>query len=133
MAKRAFISTAMKPAHLRAVRALGYTLTLGDPVAWWDFSSIIASRLTVDERTALAFMALKSLDNEAAHLVAEAAIDRGAGFPPPPLTSALAEAAFWSDMANPEEREAYCLAAFRAMPRGRQAAFLDFARVGQAA
>jgi len=133
MSKKPSFSTLMKPAHLKTVRALGYTLTLGDQAAWWGMVPILMARLTVEERACLAFMALKSLDDETGHMTAEAALDRGAGFPLPPLVNFMDEAAFWADMADPEEREAYCLATFQAMPRGRQAAFLDFVQGRQAA
>jgi hypothetical protein len=43
------------------------------------------------------------------------------------------EAAYWADIASPEELEAYCLATFQAMQRGRRAAFLDHVQGRQAA
>lgn len=82
-------------------------------------------RLSREERVALAFSAMKSLDRNDAILTVEAAIDEGAGPPIPPLFSFIDEAAFWADMAHPEELEAYCLACFNAMSRTRQVAFLD--------
>lgn len=126
MSKKPSFFTLMKPAHLKTVRALGYTLTLGDQVAWWGMVSILMARLTVEERSCLTFMALKSLDDENGYMTAEAALDRGAGIPLPPLVNFMDEAAFWADMAAPEEREAYCLSTFQAMPPARQAAFLDY-------
>lgn len=125
MSKKASYSAYMKPAHLKAVRALGYTLTLGDPAAWWDLSSILAGRLTLSERAALAFMVLKALDDEAAQMVAEAALDGAVGAPLPPLANYMQDAGFWADMAAPDEVEAYCLATFNRMQPGRQMAFLD--------
>lgn len=133
MSKKPSFSNLMKPAHLKAVRALGYTLTLGDQAAWWGLVPVLMARLTVEERAALAFMALKSLDRDDATMTAEAALCAGAGQPQAPLFGFMDQAAFWADMADPEELEAYCLASFNAMPRGRQAAFLDHVQGRQAA
>lgn len=93
---------------------------------WVDIVSELLVRLTVQERAALAFMALTSLDLETAFLTADTALHRGAGAPLAPLFSFMDEAAFWADMAEPEELEAYCLASFNRMATGRQAAFLDY-------
>jgi hypothetical protein len=122
--KKSF-STLMQRPHLQVVRMLGYVLTLGTQDAWWGLVPVLMARLTVEERAALAFMGLKALDRDDAMMTAEAALCAGAGQPQAPLFSFMAEAAFWADMADPEELEAYCLASFNAMPRGRQVAFLD--------
>ena len=84
-------------------------------------------------RAALAFMGLKALDRGDAMMTAEAALCAGAGQPHAPLFGFMDQAAFWADMVDPEELEAYCLASFNAMPRGRQAAFLDHVQGRQAA
>ena len=68
------ISIYGKDAHKRASRMLGYALTIGDFPAWEAASAIWAARLTVQERIALAFMALGSLDDDDAQMTAEAAL-----------------------------------------------------------
>lgn len=133
MSKKASLSTLMHRPHLKVVRMLGYVLTLGTQDAWWGLVPVLVSRLTVEERAALAFMSLKSLDTETACMTADTALNRGAGQPQAPLFGFMDQAAFWADMADPEELEAYCLASFNAMPRGRQAAFLDHVQGRQAA
>jgi hypothetical protein len=68
------ISLYGKDAHKRASKMLGYALTVGDFPAWEAASAIWAARLTVQERIALAFMALGSLDDDNAQMAAEAAL-----------------------------------------------------------
>jgi hypothetical protein len=122
---RTAMSKSAPDRHKRAARVLGYCLTLDTVDAWWCFAAVIEAQLTVKERTALAFMALNSLDADTAAQVAQANLGDGAGQPIPPLFDYLDEAAFWADMAFPSELEAYCLAAFNRMAPKRQAAFLD--------
>ncbi|WP_411974354.1 hypothetical protein [Sulfitobacter faviae] len=113
--------------HIESVsRSLGYCLQLDDLDAWLGLASILRARLNVRERAALAYVALRALPTHHAQSAAEAAVAVGAGQPIAPLFNYMDEAAFWADMAAPDEREAYCLASFKAMPYERQAAFLDF-------
>lgn len=125
MTKKTTFSALMHRPHLKVVRMLGYVLTLGTQDAWWALVPVLMARLTVEERACLAFMAFKSLDRDTATMTAEAALDTGAGQPQAPLFGFMDQAAFWADMAESEELEAYCLASFNAMQRDRQAAFLD--------
>lgn len=125
MTNNTSFSALMKRPHLKVVRTLGYVLTLGTQDAWWGLFPVLMARLTVEERACLAFMALKALDRDDAVLTAEAALCAGAGQPQAPLFGFMDQGAFWADMAEPEELEAYCLASFNAMQRDRQAAFLD--------
>ncbi|MHC9235910.1 hypothetical protein ACX9MO_09700 [Pseudooceanicola sp. 502str34] len=118
-------SEQMRPAHLSTVKALGYALTLGDSSAWWGLVPVFAARLTREERAHLAFMVLKSLDPEASCATAAAA-GIGIGHPLPPLLGVMDDATRWATWASPAELDAYCLACFKAMRPGRQAAFLDY-------
>ncbi len=108
-------------------------LSIGTQDAWWEFVPAVLAKLTPYECASLAFMALEALNADIAVQVAEAALLRGAGQPVAPLLNHMDEAAFWADMAEPEEVEAYCLASFKAMPSYRQSAFLDFVQGRQAA
>ncbi|MDF3353697.1 hypothetical protein HKX17_07595 [Sulfitobacter sp. KE34] len=101
-------------------------MTLDDTDAWIALGTILRARLSMRQRLALAYVALRALPAHHARSAAEAAISAGAGQPIAPLFNHMDEAAFWADMAAPDEREAYCLASFKAMPHERQAAFLDF-------
>lgn len=86
---------------------------------------VLAARLTVQERQLLAYAVNLSLEPEyadgafcAAHVLA--------GPPISYLFSVMEEAAFWADMAAPEELDAYCLASFERMAPERQTAFLEY-------
>ncbi|MEM1150774.1 MAG: hypothetical protein AAGI03_09475, partial [Pseudomonadota bacterium] len=63
-----------KDPHKRTARMLGYVLTLGTHDAWFGFRTVVQQRLTIEERTCLAFMALKALPHDDALKTAEAAI-----------------------------------------------------------
>ncbi|UWR33735.1 hypothetical protein K3759_01160 [Sulfitobacter sp. W027] len=118
-------------------RSLGYCMLLDNLDAWLGLACILRARLSPTERAALAYVALKALSLENAQAVADAALGDAvpstAGQPVAPLFNHMDEAAFWADMAAPDEREAYCLASFKAMPYERQSAFLDFVQGRQAA
>lgn len=118
-------------------RSLGYCLLLDDLDAWLGLGCILRARLSTTERAALAYVALKALPPQQAQAVGDAALGNAmlstAGQPIAPLFNHMDEAAFWADIATPDEREAYCLASFKAMPYARQAAFLDFVQGRRAA
>lgn len=67
--------SAIEQKNKRAGRALVCALTLGDFDAWFAASAIWATRLSISDRAALAFMALKALNKDDACRVARAAID----------------------------------------------------------
>lgn len=117
----------------KVARCVGYAAWLDSPDAWLGLPVILAARLEPHQRAALAHAALRSLSDEHAATVCDAVLPGDAGQPIAPLFNHMDEAAFWADMAAPEELEAYCLASFNAMPRPRQAAFLDFVQGRQAA
>ena len=105
---------------------IGQVLALGTPEAMWELVPVFMRRLSVVDRSQLAFIALHSLDPDMALETSQAALDRGAGWPIPPLFSFSDQAAFWADMAHPTEIEAYALASFKRMATDRQRAFLKF-------
>lgn len=113
----------MKPAHKRMSRILGYTLTLGDADAWTGFTSLASARMTNEERAALALASLLSLDSsEQVEAVAETALSH-AGSPLPPFLSPMDDARWWASLASLNERKAYALAAYEALPLKEQMAF----------
>ncbi|SFF17101.1 hypothetical protein SAMN04488523_1257 [Sulfitobacter brevis] len=119
----------------RVSRSLGYCLLLDDLDAWLGLTTILRARLSSTERAALAYVGLKALPPHEAQRAAEAALGAttAAGHPIAALLNHIDEAAFWADMATPDEHEAYCLASFKAMPNERQSAFLNFVQGRQAA
>lgn len=133
MSKSTSFSGLMDRRHLKVVRTIGYVLTIGTQDAWWGLVPVLEARLTVHERAALAFTGLKALDREAALITASAALSTGAGQPNAPLFSYMDQAAFWADMADPVELDAYALACFNRMTPSRQSAFLEFIKEGAVA
>ncbi|SEK08211.1 hypothetical protein MAA5396_04767 [Marinovum algicola] len=71
---RSAMSRWAKPQHKAAARMMGYCLTLGTSGGWVGFSQWAKVRLAPEERAALAFMALRSLDHETACMTADAAL-----------------------------------------------------------
>ena len=117
----------------RTCRAIGYAAWLNQSEHWAGLSTVLAARLSVEQRAALAFSAIRSLDEEIGQQVAIAALPNTNGSPLQPLFSHMDEAAFWADMAEPDELEAYCLACFNRMSAVRQSDFLSFAARKEAA
>lgn len=136
MSERSFSDT-ISPAHLSAVRGLGYSLTIGtgpgsEPF-WRGLTTILRAQLTREERGALAVVVLRALDHDDAVDASMTALDTGAGQPIAPFLSHMDEAAYWADLAEPDELEAYLLAAFNRMSPRRRADFLDHVQGRQAA
>lgn len=122
------------PRNIKSVaRCVGYAAWLDTPDTWLGLPVVLEARLEPRQRAALAYAALRTLTPEQVADVANTVLPDSAGMPIAPLFNHMDEAAFWADMAAPEELEAYCLATFKAMPRVRQAAFLDFVQGRQAA
>ena len=74
MSSRASFSRQMHRPHLDTIRALGYTLTLGDQLAWSGFSAVMAQNLTDEEIASIAYWALCRLDDDTAYLTASVAL-----------------------------------------------------------
>lgn len=71
--------------------------------------------MSVEERTALAWAPLKSLDTpEQVELVTTAVLSH-AGFPLPAFLTPMSSARFWASVASRTEHKAYALAAYGAM------------------
>lgn len=113
--------------HQRVAKAFGDTLVLGTPSAWLGLVPVLCARMTPSERQALAFASLWSLNPADAQDAVQAAQKdaRGCGWPIAPLISFMDDAAFWADMAEPDEIKAYCLACYDRMAQQDQAAFLN--------
>ena len=104
-------------------RMIGYTLTLGDADAWAGFTTVARARLTIEERAALAWAALRSLDTpEQSERVAESVLSFG-DYPLPTFLNPMNDARWWASFASPKERKAYALAAYEAMSTKDQMAF----------
>lgn len=116
----------------RVCRCLGYVLLLGTPDAWQGLQVVLSVRLSSACRILLAANVLATLNRDDA-IEAFGAAHTSTCAPIPPFLGVMDEAAFWADMAAPEELEAYSLACFNRMPQARQDAFLEFVRRRDAA
>lgn len=102
---------------------LGYALTLGDADAWAEFATIARARLTAEERAALAWAVLRSMDTpDQAEMVTEAVL-KFADQPPMRNERAVDDARWWASCASLQERKAYALAAYEALSPRDQMAF----------
>ena len=100
---------------------IGYVLTLGGD-HWFGLRVILRAKLSEQERAALAYQALTSLDPENADAVAQAAL-QPIGTPLPPFLGGMADARMWANSATKTELKALALAAYDAMPFVDQCAF----------
>lgn len=114
------------PAHKSVARMVGYALSLGDLDNWAEAAAVLEARLAPQERAALAWAAIRSLDADSAEKVARYYL-RGAGMPAPTLFDAKDEAALWAVAATPRELRAYAGAAFRQMRPTDRRTFLKWA------
>ena len=115
-----------KDRHKRAAKALGYALTLDSESGWHALSMILTARLSREERAALAFAALCSLDDDAGRITADFAIAEDAGPPLGGLADVVQDAQLWASVSSPRELDAYAVACVRAMRPDRRRAFSRF-------
>jgi hypothetical protein len=115
----------MRPGYQSVAKSIGYALTLEHPDAWQGLPVILRARLDERERGMMAYTSLRAMDADNAAAVARAFLG-GSGMPGAPLFNHMDEAAFWADMAEPAELDAYALASFNRMAPARQTAFLNF-------
>lgn len=102
---------------------LGFALTLGEADAWSGFASVAITRLSIEERAALAWAALRSLDApDQAEAVSEAVL-KFSGYPLPTFLNPMSDARHWASLASLRERKAYALAAYEALPQRDRLAF----------
>ena len=119
-----------KHRHKAVARTLVYALTLADADSYAALSDVIVMRLPPEERVGLAWATHKALEADEAEMLFDCT---GAGMPGLPMEDKMEEAAFWADMAEPEELRAYCLATFKRMSSEDQAEFLAYVQERKAA
>jgi hypothetical protein len=117
----------------RVSRSIGYALWLGGVNPWHGVSVVLTSTASRDQKKALAWAVLRALTREDIGEVVASVLPEGVGQPIAPLFNHMDEAAFWADMAEQDERDAYMLAAFMRSPADRQVAFLEFVQGRKAA
>ncbi len=118
----------------RASRSFGYALWLDDADSWHGLSIVLSARLTLEQRGALAWAALRALPDQTADCVCQ---DRAtiAGCPVPSFDpDTIMEDATWhASVSSPMERKAYSAAHFQAMDLSDRVAFLSWANEVKAA
>ncbi len=79
--------------------------------AFWGLALVLRAKLSPSERQGLAWAALMACDDAEAERIAEAVLEpqESAGWPLPPFDGVLEEAAFWADLASPDELRAYAM------------------------
>ncbi|SLN20108.1 hypothetical protein ROJ8625_00715 [Roseivivax jejudonensis] len=132
MTEQRSLSKLMRREHLGVTKMLGYTLTLGDYEDWARFSDFLAARASDEVRAALAWAALRSLEEPLAEAVAATVLGSSDG-PLPAFLDPMSDARFWASVASRRELKAYASAAFEALCIRDQSAFLDHFGEGRAA
>ena len=122
MAEKTRSLAEMDDAHRRVGRYVSVSLIVGEAQHWIYLKTILRGLLTPRERAALAFAAMRSLDENDRIKVAITSIPEWAEFGSPlPTFLHIADGAkCWAANASPKEIEAYLLACFNAIQRHRQ-------------
>ena len=111
--------------HRRTCLMLGLCLLAGDSDIWVKAPVVWSARLTAEERAALAFSVLRSLDPDQIQHVFDAVFSRF-NLPPPPFLNPSTEASDWAAWADHEYVSAMAVACFNEMPPALQAEFRGF-------
>ncbi|MEM8617788.1 MAG: hypothetical protein AAGF20_12755 [Pseudomonadota bacterium] len=123
-----YIRQAMPDQYRRVARMVGLCLFSGRSVDnWHGLSVVLTARLEPEERALLGWSVLRSLTPGQAVDVLNTVLPMRAGQPIAAFNDPADEAAFWTQVANPDELDAYAVAIFLAMSAVKQRAFLDFA------
>lgn len=118
----------MPDRYRRVAKTVGLCLFSGRSFDnWHGLSVVLTARLEPAERVLLGWSVLRSMTPEQAVDVLNAALPHRAGQPIAPFEDPVDEAAFWAQMASPDELDAYAVTIFNAMSAVKQRAFLDFA------
>ncbi len=128
------VSKHIPPDIKKVARCIGYAAWLDTDDAWLGLPVVLALRLEVHQRAALAYAALRTMDEDQIGAIVEvvAPQQHGAGQPQAAFNGIMDQASFWADLASQDERDAYMLASFNRSPAPRRAAFLEYVQ-GRAA
>lgn len=95
----------------------------------FDLIGFLWTRLSSSTREEIASIAFRELDYDRASALSEEVFGNGAGQPPAPLCGYKDQAESWVAFADLAEVEAYFWVCFENMPKHRQIAFLDYAKM----
>lgn len=110
--------------HKRVARMVGFALTCGTRETWADAGAVWGARLSEQERVLMAWSLLRTLPPEIAAGTMEAAHPK-AGYPQPSLDNVADSARWWASLASRDEKLAWAMASFQALPQGDRRDFLQ--------
>ena len=125
-------------AHRKIAKVIGLALIANDSHAWLQVKLLLRVHLSAQERAALAFAAMSSLEKDQRAAVARSTIPNnqiGAPLPTllPTLDDLQNDAEWWAINATNDERLVYLMACFNALDDQKQRAFKQHIQTREAA
>jgi hypothetical protein len=121
-------------AHRKIAKVIGLALISNDSHAWLQVKLLLRVHLSAQERSALAFAAMSSLDKDQRAAVARSTIPNSQiGAPLPTLDDLKDDAAWWTSNADDSELQVYLMACFNALDDQKQRAFKQHIQTREAA
>ena len=121
-------------AHRKIAKVIGLALIANDSHAWLQVKLLLRVHLSAQERAALAFAAMSSLDKDQRAAVARSTIPNSQiGAPLPTLDDLKDDAAWWAGNATNDELQVYLMACFNALDDQKQRAFKQHIQTREAA
>ena len=121
-------------AHRKIAKVIGLALIANDSHAWLQVKLLLRVHLSAQERAALAFVAMSSLDKEQRAAVARSIIPNNQiGAPLPTLDDLESDAHWWAGNAKTDELQVYLMACFNALDDQNKRAFKQHIQTREAA
>ena len=121
-------------AHRKIAKVIGLALIANDSHAWLQVKLLLRVHLSAQERAALAFAAMSSLDKDQRAAVARSTIPNSQiGAPLPTLDDLQVDAGWWAANATNDELQVYLMACFNALDDQKQRAFKQHIQTREAA
>jgi len=121
-------------AHRKIAKVIGLALIANDSHAWLQVKLLLRVHLSAQERAALAFASMSSLDKDQRAAVARSTIPNSQiGAPLPTLDDLQSDAGWWAGNATNDELQVYLMACFNALDSQKQRAFKQHIQTREAA
>ena len=121
-------------AHRKIAKVIGLALIANDSHAWLQVKLLLRVHLSAQERAALAFASMSSLDKDQRAAVARSTIPNSQiGAPLPTLDDLQVDAGWWAGNATNDELQVYLMACFNALDDQKQRAFKQHIQTREAA
>ena len=121
-------------AHRKIAKVIGLALIANDSHAWLQVKLLLRVYLSAQERAALAFASMSSLDKDQRAAVARSTIPNSQiGAPLPTLDDLQVDAGWWAGNATNDELQVYLMACFNALDDQKQRAFAKHIQTREAA